>query len=244
MPFATHRGQRIHYAVEGQGPTVVLQHGLFMDGASWKAAGFVDALQGYRVVCVDSLGHGLSDKPADASLYSQVQRAGDIVAVLDDLGVSRVHLIGYSMGGWISTGVAKHHPERLASLVVGGWDPIDGMPNGPTGPLSFETFMTIARAVAVDLIGWVTPAIQPAIGACFNALRDLEGNGEALRALTVPVMLWDGQLDPYHEPCRRLAAKEGYEFLSVGGDHLLACMKPDPRTLPALRGFVDRASAA
>lgn len=242
MPFATHRGQRIHYSVEGEGPTVVLQHGLFMDGPSWKSAGFVAAFKGYRIVCIDSLGHGQSDKPADPALYSQSQRAGDIVAVLDDLGVQKVHLIGYSMGGWISTGVAKHHPERLASLVIGGWDPVGGMPNGPMGPLTFETFMTFARNVAVDLVGWVTPAIQPAIGACFNALRQLEGQAEALRGLTVPVMLWDGQADPYHEACRRMAAAEGYEFLSVGGDHLTACMLPDPRTFPALRGFLDRAS--
>ena len=44
MPFAVHRGQRIHYTVEGEGPLVVLQHGLLMDGAAWKQAGFVAAL--------------------------------------------------------------------------------------------------------------------------------------------------------------------------------------------------------
>ena len=66
MPFAVHRGRRIHYTVEGEGPLVVLQHGLLMDGGAWKQAGFVGALrERYRVACVDSLGHGLSDKPSD-----------------------------------------------------------------------------------------------------------------------------------------------------------------------------------
>lgn len=243
MPFVTHRGQRIHYSVEGQGPTVVLQHGLFMDGPSWKAAGFVDALKDrFTVVCVDSLGHGQSDKPADPALYAQSQRAGDIVAVLDDLGAQTCHLVGYSMGGWISVGVAKHHPERLASLVIGGWDPVGGMPSGPTGPLTFPTFMGFARTVAPELVSWVTPQVEAGIGASFDALRGLEGAGPAIRALTVPVLLWDGRADPYHGPCEALAKREGYEFVSVEGDHLTACMKPDPKTFPALRDFLIRAS--
>lgn len=243
MPFATHRGQRIHYSVEGEGPTVVLQHGLFMDGPWWKTAGFVDALADrFQVVCVDSLGHGRSDRPADPALYEQSQRAGDIVAVLDDLGVPRAHLVGYSMGGWMAVGVAKHHPERLASLVVGGWDPIGGMPNGPMGPLTFPVFWGFARTVAPELVSWVTPADEPAIAACFDALRQLEGAGAALRSLTVPVLLWDGRADPYHPAAQALSKAEGYEFVSVEGDHLAACMNPERKTLEALRDFLTRAS--
>ena len=45
MPFAIHRGQRIHYSVEGSGPLLILQHGLFLDALSWKRAGFVAALR-------------------------------------------------------------------------------------------------------------------------------------------------------------------------------------------------------
>jgi pimeloyl-ACP methyl ester carboxylesterase len=243
VPFATHRGQRIHYGVEGRGPTVVLQHGLFMDGPSWKAAGFVDALKDrFQVVSVDSLGHGQSDKPTEPALYAQSQRAGDIVAVLDDLGAERAHLVGYSMGGWISVGVAKHHPQRLASLVIGGWDPVGGMPSGPAGPLSFPVFMGYARAVAPELVSWITPGVEAGIGASFEALRDLEGSGAALRALKVPVLLWDGRADPYHPAAEVLAKVEGYEFLSVEGDHLSACMKPEPKTFTALRDFLIRAS--
>jgi len=121
MPFVTNRGQRIHCTVEGGGSLVILQHGLFCDAAGWKADGFVDALTDkYRVACVDSLGHGLSDKPSDPELYGQLQRSGDIVAVIDDLGYDLAHLVGYSMGGWMSVGVARYHPRRLASLVIGG----------------------------------------------------------------------------------------------------------------------------
>src|SRR3954451_12425364 len=127
MPFVKHRGQRIHYAIEGEGPLIVLQHGLLMNGECWKQGGIVGALADrYRVVCVDSLGHGGSDKPSDTALYDQAQRAGDIVAVLDDLGCERAHLVGHSMGAWLAVGVAKHHPQRLSSLVLGGWDFVNG----------------------------------------------------------------------------------------------------------------------
>ena|ERR1700731_4002259 len=99
MLFASNRGQRIHYTVDGVGPLVVLQHALLMDADSWRRSGFVDALADrFRVACLDSLGHGLSDKPSDSALYDQEQRAGDIVAVIDDLGYDRAHLVGYSMG--------------------------------------------------------------------------------------------------------------------------------------------------
>ncbi|MHC6151968.1 alpha/beta fold hydrolase [Bradyrhizobium elkanii] len=119
MPFANHRGQRIHYTVEGSGPLIVLQHGLLLDAASWKQCGVVDALADrFRVACVDSLGHGLSDKPADPALYNQAQRAGDIVAVIDDLGGERAHVVGHSMGGWsrsASPGFSRHGWRRWRS---------------------------------------------------------------------------------------------------------------------------------
>ena len=100
------------------GPLVVLQHGLLMDAASWTQSGIVDALtDGFRVACVDSLGHGFSDKPSDPELYGQEQRAGDIVAVIDDLGYDRAHLVG-TPWGMACVGVARHHPERLSSLVA------------------------------------------------------------------------------------------------------------------------------
>ena len=117
MPFVTNRGQRIHYTLDGDGPLVVLQHGYLSSAADWKTCGYVDVLTeaGFRVACVDSLAHGESDKPTDPDLYALPHRADDIVAVLDDLGADRAHLVGYSMGGWIAGGVAAA-PPRAAGV--------------------------------------------------------------------------------------------------------------------------------
>jgi pimeloyl-ACP methyl ester carboxylesterase len=239
MSFAGHRGQRIHYTVDGSGPLVILQHGLLMDAASWKPGGIVDALKDrFCVACVDSLGHGLSDKPADPLLYSQQQRAGDIVAVIDDLGYDRAHLIGYSMGGWLAVGAAKHYPTRLSSLVVGGWEPVKGLPPGPRGPIQFAHFMKFAASAAPALTKWVTPEFQPGVRACFDALGQLEGARGALLTAGLPVMLWAGRDDPIHDPVRALADANGWPFLSAAGDHVAAVLQPDAETVNGLRAFL------
>jgi len=240
MPYVTHRGQRIHYTVEGEGPLVVLQHGLFMDGESWRANGIVDALKDrHRVACVDSLGHGLSDKPADPALYAQEQRAGDLAAVIDELGEQSAAVFGYSMGAWMAVGLAKHHPEKVSRLVIGGWDPINGVPKGPQGPLPFNAFMAFARATAPALVGWVTPEIEPAMRACFEALGQLDGAREAVLSGDFPVLLWDGREDPYHGQAQAFAASQGLAFLSSDGGHVPAIVTPGAETVAKLAAFLD-----
>ncbi len=244
MPFTSHRGQRIHYTVDGAGPLVVLQHGLLMDAASWQQSGLVEALcDRFCVACIDSLGHGLSDKPSEVGLYGQEQRAGDIVAVIDDLGYDQVHLIGYSMGAWISVGMAKYHPRRLSSLILGGWDPIGGLPPGPRGPLTFDKFMMFAMVAAPELVNRVTPEAEPALRACFAAFDELQGAGAALRAPAFPVMMWSGQEDGLHDTVQAFAAAEAMPFLSTPGDHVAAVLQPDAATLGRIRGFIDGAAA-
>jgi pimeloyl-ACP methyl ester carboxylesterase len=221
MPFAIHRGQRIHYTIDGRGPLVVLQHGLLLDGDSWRQSGIAQGLaQNYRVACVDSLGHGHSDKPVDPALYGQEQRSGDIVAVLDHLGDERAHVIGHSMGGWLAVGVAKYHPNRVSSLVVAGWDLVSGLPAGRKGPIRFDAFMDFARKTAPQLVGWVTSAVEPGVRACFEALYQLQDAQRAVLDLERPVMLWNGRDDPAHNAMQTFAGRHGLKYLSTEGDHL------------------------
>ncbi len=249
MPFTSNRGQAIHFTVEGEGPLVILQHGFFDNAASWEALGYVAALKdSFTVACVDSLGHGLSDKPLEAGCYEQEQRAGDIVAVLDALKQETAHVVGYSMGGWLGAGVARFFPERLSSLVVGGWDCVNGMSTATramglgAAELEFETFFAGASQFDADLIGWVTPHIAMALAPCFEALYDLTGNAEAVCGLHKPVLLWNGTEDPYHDPMQRFAQERGFDFLSTTGDHLGAMIDNAPGTAEQIRRFLERAA--
>jgi pimeloyl-ACP methyl ester carboxylesterase len=240
MPFAVHRGQRIRYTVEGVGPVVVLQHGLLMSAESWKQGGFVDGLTDrYRVVCVDSLGHGLSDKPDDPGLYGQAQRAGDIVAVIDDLGCERAHLVGHSMGAWLAVGLAKYHPQRLSSLTLGGWDPVNGLPPTSRGPIRFDTFMKFAKRAAPDLVEWIRPEFESGVHACFDALAQLDGAREAVLAAGIPVMIWEAQHDPHHDARKAFADANGFRFLSTSGDHLGMLLVHGAESARGVRAFLD-----
>lgn len=238
----TSRDSRIHYSVEGTGPLVILLHGLLSNAKSWKRWGFVDALSDdYCVACVDSLGHGDSDKPTDESLYGLEARSRDVVAVMDDLGFDKAHVLGYSMGGWLAVGVAKFHPHRLSSLIVGGWDVLHGV-GGASSPVggaaSFRDQIAAARVNAPAMVKWVTAETEPGLSACWDALADVRDARHAVVSAGVPVLLWSGRDDPNHDAMRTFAATEALEFLSTGGDHQSAIWQHGTDSSGGVRAFL------
>jgi pimeloyl-ACP methyl ester carboxylesterase len=121
MPFVERGGVRVHYEVVGEGPPVVFLHGAAGNRTMWLHAGYVDGLDGFTRVLVDSRGHGLSDKPADEAAYSLEEYAADVEAVIDAVGAPRVALWGYSSGANVAGAVAERIPDRVAALIATGW---------------------------------------------------------------------------------------------------------------------------
>jgi pimeloyl-ACP methyl ester carboxylesterase len=242
MQYATNRGQRIAFESAGDGPVVLLQHGLLSRRRSWQDNGFVGALaREFRVVTVDSLGHGDSDKPADPAAYRREARADDIAAVLDALGAERAHLVGYSMGGWMATAFAARHPARLRSLTVGGWDPVGGRAAGAGKGIAFDSILAGARARAPELTAWIDAGATAGLRACWDALSETDGAEAALAACPAPVLLWAGKEDPAHDAMRALASRvPGASFFGVPGDHLGAMTAHAAESLDAVRGFLRR----
>jgi pimeloyl-ACP methyl ester carboxylesterase len=234
MAYVTSRGHRIAYDATGDGPAVLLQHGLLSRRGTWHRNGFVAALaREFTVLAVDSLGHGESDKPADPSAYRCDARADDLASVLDACSVERAHVVGYSMGGWMATGFAARHPGRLLSLTLGGWDPVSGR---AAPGLPFATVLAGARARAPELTAWVTPDAVPALEACWDALADVAGAEAALAACPVPILFWAGREDPCHDPMRAAAVRLPHAtFRSVPGDHLGAMTAHADASLAAVR---------
>jgi pimeloyl-ACP methyl ester carboxylesterase len=119
--YTTSRGFRHHYVAEGAGPPLVLIPGLLMSIARWREIGYIDEFaRDFRVLAVDPLGHGLSDKPHESRDYRIEDCAADVTAVLDHEGVDQAHFWGYSRGATIAVAVAAAAPERVRSLVIGG----------------------------------------------------------------------------------------------------------------------------
>lgn len=121
--FHTSDGMRIHYAVDDfsppwqQRPTIVMLHaamGSMNRFHNWMPA----LLGGWPVVRWDMRGHGDSQVLAANSRLDVHRLTLDLVELLDDLGLDRVHLVGSSAGGVIALHMAALHPERLASLAT------------------------------------------------------------------------------------------------------------------------------
>ena len=118
MPYVrSSDGIRLHYEVIGRSnatPVLMIQ-GLGADKHGWDMQRIPLALQ-YRVIAFDNRGAGRSDKPFGH--YSLEQMAADAIAVLDQVGVEKAHIVGASMGGAITQIIGLKYPERVMSLTL------------------------------------------------------------------------------------------------------------------------------
>jgi len=138
------QGQRIAYLDEGAGPPVILIHGF--GGSMWQWEHQQHALsQHVRLITVDLLGSGLSDKPEIEYLPDQM--LDFLVGFMDALQLPQATLIGNSMGAGLALGMALKHPARVEKLVL-----IDGLP-----PRIIEklTSPTLRRAIETRMPVWL-----------------------------------------------------------------------------------------
>jgi len=143
-------GYRLHYLVEGpaDGPPMVLVHGLGGRAEDWRNLAPWLAQAGFRVYMPDLPGFGRSEKPAGFS-YSVRGQAEVLAGFLDAMGLKRVDLAGWSMGGAIVQHVAAKHPERVRRLILLDALGINEKPNWdtrlftPTSPAEVEQLDTL-----------------------------------------------------------------------------------------------------
>ena len=203
MPYAINQGVRIHYQVEGAGPPLVLQHGIFWSVEGWNRIGYVDALRhNYRLILIDARGHGASDKPHDGAAYSLPQHVADIVAVLDALDLPKAHFWGYSMGGWFGFGMAKYAAARVNSLIIGGAHPYESrlpvasLPDGADPEAFVDAFFQIKgfdrAAFSPAEIAEFLDNDSRAVAACWQDRPPLE---DILPTMTIPCLLYAGEKD-------------------------------------------------
>jgi pimeloyl-ACP methyl ester carboxylesterase len=255
MPRVSNKGVSIHYRVEGNGPPIVLGHGITDSSDVFYERGYVAALKAkYRLVLIDARGHGQSDKPHDPQSYLADVFVSDIVAVLDDLGIKTAAYWGYSMGGWAAFALAQLVPDRIACLVVGGRSATPARAY-PATPGNEDPMMAALRGgpdTIVKLWGeeCMTPALRKrllasdaaALVACLQGLRLNQAFAGVLRTIAVPTFMYAGSADPVHDQARQDAAEiRGSQFVSFSGlSHPGALCRSD-LVLPHVEPFLAKA---
>ena len=135
----------------GPGRPVVLIHGWPLSGESWSEQVAVLSAAGYRVVSYDRRGFGRSDKPSGGFDYDTL--AEDLSKVLEELDLSDVTLVGFSMGGGeVVRYVAKHGEGRLHSVVLAAavTPYLMQVEDNPDGPLTEDAAAELAAGLEAD----------------------------------------------------------------------------------------------
>src|SRR3954447_8122898 len=112
---AGREGMTLHHVVRGEGPAVLLVHAGIADGRMWEPLGERLVAAGYRIVAPDMRGFGRT--PLTPGVVSN---AADLVALLDELGISEAAVVGASFGGRVALELALRAPERVTALALLG----------------------------------------------------------------------------------------------------------------------------
>jgi pimeloyl-ACP methyl ester carboxylesterase len=115
MPYVRIKNVDLYYETHGQGDPILLIPGLASDAGTF--AHFIPSVDSnFKLIVVENRGSGRSSKPSGQ--YTTEIMADEAMALLDQLGIQRVHLIGKSMGGMIAQIIAAKRPELVRSLVL------------------------------------------------------------------------------------------------------------------------------
>ena len=116
IQFSNVNGTKIAYRVQGEGPPLVLIMGYRLSSAAWPAAFVASLARRFTVITLDNRGTGMSDKPLEG--YAIANMARDVAGLLNELGIERTNLLGYSMGGAIAQEFVRQFPERVSKLIL------------------------------------------------------------------------------------------------------------------------------
>jgi 3-oxoadipate enol-lactonase len=129
MPYLTVNNIRLRYESWGDGPPLIMLHGLGSCADDWVYQ-LPELGRCFRCLPLDLRGHGLSDKPVGR--YTMAQFAADVIGLMQALGLGPAHVMGLSLGGMVAQQVALARPDLARSLVLintmpGPWPPTRAM---------------------------------------------------------------------------------------------------------------------
>jgi pimeloyl-ACP methyl ester carboxylesterase len=196
MTYAPVNGLQLYYEIHGSGRPLVLLHGGLMT-IDLNFGPLLGPLAASRqVIAVELQGHG---RTADTGRPMTIEAlAGDVVALLDHLGIAEADMFGFSLGGLVGYAVALGAPARVGKLIAASADPHrpPGRESAPPGedrlptPADFQAWRDAYEAVAPD------PGNFDEFAAKVSALvHEFPGWTSELRSLQVPALLIFGDRD-------------------------------------------------
>lgn len=227
--YVENDGARIWYAAYGSGLPVILLHGGMGHSGNWGYQIPELTENGYRVVVVDSRGHGRST--GNARPYSYELMATDVLAVMDALHLEKPALIGWSDGACISLILADHHPERVAGVFFFACN------MDPSGTKEFEFTPIIGRCITRHKLDYAqlsaTPEKFDEFSEALGLMQRTQPNYSAddLARIRVPVTIVHSEHDEFikREHAEYLAQNiPGAEFVFLPGvSHFAPLQRPD-----------------
>jgi pimeloyl-ACP methyl ester carboxylesterase len=280
MPHFKLDGQRLAYTEYGGGPAevtgtgtrgrtarsapagrpLILLHGLLLSQEMHRPLAEDLAARGNRVITLDLLGHGRSDRPRDMWRYSMRSYGEEVIALLDHLGIEQAVVMGTSLGANVGLEIASAHPERLRGLVL----EMPVLDNGLLGSaLAFTPFLvavTFGEPI-MKVVSRVTRAIPRALlpyytNVMLDVVRQEPGPSGALmqglffgrtaphrderRTFKTPALILGHGRDPVHPfSDAGMLSKEMPNARLIEADSLVELRMRPERLTNEIAGFLD-----
>ncbi|MEE8170341.1 MAG: alpha/beta hydrolase [Phycisphaerae bacterium] len=257
MAKARLNGINVHYQVRGEGPDVVLIHGITSTMAVWYTHVLPALAENFRVTMYDLRGHGYTELTRGG--YDSANMTADLMALMDHVGIKQARLVGHSYGGAIALHAAALAPKRFAGVVISdagiaclrhlrkietwhGWDTykeqlashdIDLSKFADDADLIIRRSFQIPRQFGMrkgELRG--TRRLQRLVDETdvIKEFREIAGlTEEMLATIGTPVQALYGDQSPYHGVVTRLSEllSNCYWDVITGTGHFLLLQEPD-----------------
>jgi pimeloyl-ACP methyl ester carboxylesterase len=227
--YVEHDGARIWYASYGSGLPVILLHGGLGHSGNWGYQTPALIGSGYRVVLIDSRGHGRSTR--DLRPYTYELMASDVLAVINTLRLEKVAVVGWSDGACVGLVLARKVPARVAGVFFFGCN------MDPSGTKEFQPTPIIDRCFSRHAKDYAqlsaTPDQFEAFGEAVGQMQKTQPNYSArdLAEIRVPVTIAQSEHDEFIklEHAKYLARSiPGAEFILLPGvSHFAPLQRPE-----------------